>query len=87
MVVVSHEHNRMTKQDLPKYLKLRKMGDSLYLTVPKEFVRAHTLNPDDDVFWMPEPDGIKLRFEVGELLRADPAHTPAMVAASHGPES
>jgi hypothetical protein len=72
------------KQDLPKYLKLRRMGDSLYLTVPKEFVRAHALQQHDDVFWMPEPDGIKLRFDpsqVGEPLRADPS------PASHGGES
>jgi hypothetical protein len=54
-----------TKPDLPKYLKLRRMGDSLYLTVPREFVRAHTLNPRDEVFWLPEPDGIKLKFRSG----------------------
>jgi hypothetical protein len=52
----------MTKLDLPRYLKLRKMHDSLYLTVPREYVLAHTLSPHDDVFWLPEADGIKLKF-------------------------
>jgi hypothetical protein len=53
----------MNRPDLPKYLKLCRMGSSLYLTIPKEFVRAHTLNPQDDVFWLPEGDGIKLKFQ------------------------
>jgi hypothetical protein len=38
------------------------MRDSLYLTIPKEFVRAHTLNQHDDVFWQPTSDGIVLTF-------------------------
>ena len=50
------------KLDFPRYLKLRKMHDSLYLTVPREYVLAHTLSPHDDVFWLPEEDGIKLKF-------------------------
>ena len=52
----------MTKLDLPRYLKLRKMHGSLYLTVPREYVLAHTLSPHDDVYWLPEVDGIKLKF-------------------------
>jgi hypothetical protein len=60
------------KSDLPKYLKLCRMGASLYLTIPKEFVRAHTLNQHDDVYWLPEPDGIKLKF--------DPAKVPEEAA-------
>ena len=46
----------------PKHLKLCRMGSSLYLTIPREFVLAHTLNAHDDVFWQPESDGIKLKF-------------------------
>jgi len=60
----------MTKLDLPRYLKLRKMHDSLYLTVPAEFVRMHELSAHDDVFWLPEADGIKLKFWARECLRA-----------------
>ena len=60
----------MTKLDLPRYLKLRKMHDSLYLTVPREYVLAHTLSPHDDVYWLPEADGIKLKFWTRECLRA-----------------
>ena len=52
----------MPKLDLPRYLKLRRMHDSLYLTVPREYVLAHTLSPHDDVYWLPEADGIKLKF-------------------------
>lgn len=43
--------------------KLRRMGDSLYLTVPKEFVRAHTLNPLDAGLWLPSSDGVLLKFD------------------------
>ena len=38
------------------------MGNSLYLTVPKAYARAHNLSVHDDVFWLPEEDGIKLKF-------------------------
>jgi hypothetical protein len=69
----------MTKLDLPRYLKLRKMHDSLYLTVPREYVLAHTLSPHDDVYWLPEADGIKLRFneptDRGPSNPCDPAGT------------
>jgi hypothetical protein len=55
--------SHMPQPDLPKYFKLRKMGDSLYITVPKEFVRAHTLNPHDDGLWFPSSDGVLLKFD------------------------
>jgi hypothetical protein len=51
----------MTKLDLPRYLKLRRMHGSLYLTVPREFVYAHNLNVHDDILWLPTEDGIKLQ--------------------------
>jgi hypothetical protein len=61
----------MIKLDLPRYLKLRKMHGSLYLTVPREYVLAHTLSPRDDVYWLPEADGIKLKFyERPELAKS-----------------
>jgi hypothetical protein len=52
----------LAKPDLPKHLKICRMGRSLYLTLPAEYVRAHNLVTDDAVFWQPEPDGIKLKF-------------------------
>jgi hypothetical protein len=52
----------LTRPDLPKYLKICRMGKSLYVTIPAEYVRAHTLNQHDDVYWLPEADGIKLQF-------------------------
>jgi hypothetical protein len=58
----------MPKHDLPKNLNLCKMGDSLYLTLPKEFVRLHKLNQRDKVFWLPEQDGIKLKFSNVPIL-------------------
>jgi hypothetical protein len=57
----------MTKPDLPKYLKLCRMGTSLYLTIPKEFVRAHTLNQRDDVLWQPTSNGIVLQFDPAKV--------------------
>jgi hypothetical protein len=38
------------------------MGSSLYLTLPAAYVRAHNLDVHDDVLWLPQDDGIKLRF-------------------------
>ena len=52
----------MRNHNLPHFLKLCRMGRSLYLTVPAEYARAHSLSPHDDVYWQPEPDGIKLKF-------------------------
>jgi hypothetical protein len=60
----------MTKLDLPRYLKLRRMHDSLYVTIPREYVYAHDLNAHDDILWLPTEDGIKLKF-------VQPAPSPA----------
>jgi hypothetical protein len=38
------------------------MHGSLYLTVPAAYVDAHNLSVHGDVFWLPEADGIKLKF-------------------------
>ena len=39
------------------------MHDSLYVTIPREYVCAHDLNVHDDVLWLPEDVGdIRLRF-------------------------
>jgi hypothetical protein len=58
----NRSNNNMTRAELTKYIRLGKMGDSLYLIVPRAYARAHNLNPKDDVLWQPEPDGIKLKF-------------------------
>jgi hypothetical protein len=52
----------MKNYNLPQFLQLCRMGNSLYLTVPKAYARAHNLSVHDDVFWLPEEDGIKLKF-------------------------
>jgi hypothetical protein len=52
----------MKKADLPKYIRLAKMGDNLYLIVPRGYARAHNLvAPIDDVRWQPEVDCVKLK--------------------------
>ena len=53
----------MTKHDLPRYLKLRRMHDSLYVTIPREYVYAHNLNTHDDVLWDPNCNGVLLKFD------------------------
>jgi hypothetical protein len=52
----------LAKPDRPKNLKICRMGKSLYVTIPADYARTHTLNQHDDVYWLPEPDGIKLKF-------------------------
>ena len=61
----------MKSYNLPRYLKLCRVGNSLHLTVPHAYVDAHNLSVHDYVLWQPEPDGIKLTF-------GDPSdHEPA----------
>jgi hypothetical protein len=62
----------MSKHDLPKWLKLRRMHGSLYVTIPREYVYAHDLAVHDDILWQPEADGIKLRV-VREPTTQEPA--------------
>jgi hypothetical protein len=52
----------MTSHNLPRYLKLCRVGNSLHLTVPAAYVDAHNLSAHDYVLWQPEPDCIKLKF-------------------------
>lgn len=52
----------LMKSDLPKRFKLRRMGGSLYITVPKEYVDDHDLDVHDDGLWLPTPDGVLLKF-------------------------
>ena len=57
------------KQDFPRYLKLRRMHDSLYVTIPREYVYTRDLSVHDDILCLPEKDGIKLQF----LKQTEPA--------------
>lgn len=50
------------------------------LTVPSTYVHAHNLRDGDRVLWIPQPDGVLLKFSPS-LLAA-----PASVATSHGGE-
>jgi hypothetical protein len=46
-------------------LTIRKSGTkgrSVHVTIPYEYMTAHGYEPGDLVRWVPEPDGIKLRF-------------------------
>jgi hypothetical protein len=51
------------KQDFPRYLKLRRMHDSLYVTIPREYVNAHDLSAHDEVLWDPNGNGVLLKFD------------------------
>jgi hypothetical protein len=37
-------------------------GKSAHVTIPYEYMTANNLNPGDLIRWVPEADGIKLRF-------------------------
>jgi hypothetical protein len=49
----------MTKNIKPS--TLRTNGSVLILSVPVGITREHDLKPGDQVYWMSEPDGIKLK--------------------------
>jgi hypothetical protein len=57
------------------------MGDSYYITVPREFVRQHKLGQCDDVQWDPEADGVKLRFPKAPKLNPRPSQSAHRTAA------
>jgi hypothetical protein len=56
----------MTDQDLdlPRYLKLLKMGKGWFVTVPIDYIRNHKFDsgPAVKILWQPGPDGVKLSF-------------------------
>jgi hypothetical protein len=47
---------------LPATKQLRKMGNSLHLTIPAFLVRQYALSQGDTVFFYPDADGLKLKF-------------------------
>ena len=47
---------------LPATKQLRKMGNSLHLTIPAPLVRLYDLRTGDTVFFDPDGDALKLRF-------------------------
>jgi hypothetical protein len=55
------------------------------LSVPPTYVRAHGLQDGAQVYWIQEPDGVRLKFiPPDELLVLTTRHEP--VTASHGGE-
>jgi antitoxin component of MazEF toxin-antitoxin module len=48
--------------DIPATKQLRKMGNSLHLTIPAPLVRQYDLRTGDTVFFAPDGDALKLRF-------------------------
>jgi antitoxin component of MazEF toxin-antitoxin module len=58
---------------MTKDITLRKVGGSLFLTVPAEFVRTYQLSPGDTVSWDGDENGATLKF-----FRVTRALTPAL---------
>ena len=48
--------------DIPATKQLRKMGNSLHLTIPAPLVRQYALSQGDNVFFVEDGDGLKLKF-------------------------
>jgi antitoxin component of MazEF toxin-antitoxin module len=48
--------------DIPATKQLRKMGNSLHLTIPAPLVRQYALSQGDNVFFVEDGDGLRLKF-------------------------
>ena len=48
--------------DMPATKQLRKMDNSLHLTIPAPLVRQYALSQGDTVFFAPDGDALKLKF-------------------------
>ena len=48
--------------DIPATKQLRKMGNSLHLTIPAPLVKQYALSQGDTVFFAPDADGLRLKF-------------------------
>jgi antitoxin component of MazEF toxin-antitoxin module len=48
--------------DIPATKQLRKMGNSLHLTIPAPLVRQYDLSQGDTVFFNADGDGLRLKF-------------------------
>jgi antitoxin component of MazEF toxin-antitoxin module len=48
--------------NLPATKQLRKMGNSLHLTIPAPLVRQFALSQGDTVFFDADGDGLRLKF-------------------------
>jgi hypothetical protein len=58
------------------------------LSVPSTYVHAHGLQDGDRVLWVPQPDGVLLKFAPpDELLTTTTTRHGPVAPASHGGES
>ena len=48
--------------EFPATKQLRKMGNSLHLTIPAPLVKQYELSQGDTVFFAPDSDGLRLKF-------------------------
>jgi len=64
---------------MQKNVTLRKVGHSLFLTIPADFVRAYRLSPGDSVSFDADEDGATLKF-----FRVTTSMTPAAIKKESG---
>jgi hypothetical protein len=72
----------MIKADLPKYIKLCRMGNGYYFNVPIDYVRAHKYDTGNGVefLWKPELNG------TGAVQLLPPPASPQMSAMPSPPD-
>jgi hypothetical protein len=46
-----------------KPISLRANGTALVMSIPVDIMREHNLHPGDQVYWISEPDCIKLKVQ------------------------
>jgi bifunctional DNA-binding transcriptional regulator/antitoxin component of YhaV-PrlF toxin-antitoxin module len=63
------------------HLLLRRVNNTLRVSVPRDYVDRYGLSPGDHVMWIEEQDGVKLKFvrlaELTEMAKNAPAIEPA----------
>jgi antitoxin component of MazEF toxin-antitoxin module len=59
---------------MKKDVTLRRVGNSLFLTIPAEFVKAFRLGPGDTVSWDGDENGATIKF-----FRVTTSRTPAVM--------
>jgi antitoxin component of MazEF toxin-antitoxin module len=67
--------------NLPATKQLRKMGNSLHLTIPATFVRQYALSQGDTVFFDADGDGLRLKFLKLSVMSNMAGVTPAETVA------
>jgi hypothetical protein len=70
--------------NFPKKLYVRRLGSSLYVTIPADYARDNGIHPGDVVHWLPETATNDVRLKIfGDAPASPPGPLSAVAVEAH----